>query len=79
MRKMHDDKLGATSRDGSHPNEEASLCIYFAKGSCNMGNNCAFSHSLEAKRPICKFFLSLQVLCTVTLISFSIFKSLFFG
>lgn len=25
-----------------------------------MGHNCAFSHSLQAKRPICKFFLSLQ-------------------
>ncbi|XAR61337.1 RNA helicase [Bertholletia excelsa] len=39
---------------------EASLCKFFVKGLCNRGNQCAFSHSLQAKRPTCKFFLSLQ-------------------
>ncbi|KAL8253685.1 hypothetical protein R6Q59_031906 [Mikania micrantha] len=39
---------------------EASLCRYFVNGTCNKGSQCSFSHSLEAKRPVCKFFLSLQ-------------------
>ncbi|XP_065861357.1 DExH-box ATP-dependent RNA helicase DExH8 [Euphorbia lathyris] len=41
-------------------NEEATLCVYFNKGSCNKGTQCSFSHSLQAKRPICRFFSSLQ-------------------
>ncbi|KAI3693525.1 hypothetical protein L1987_76469 [Smallanthus sonchifolius] len=39
---------------------EASLCRFFVNGTCNKGSQCSFSHSLEAKRPVCKFFLSLQ-------------------
>ncbi|XP_057424207.1 DExH-box ATP-dependent RNA helicase DExH8 [Lotus japonicus] len=44
--------------DNFHVNEET--CVYFIRGSCNRGNYCPFSHSLQAKRPQCKFFLSLQ-------------------
>ncbi|GFP85590.1 zinc finger CCCH domain-containing protein 31 [Phtheirospermum japonicum] len=38
----------------------AALCRYFVNGMCNRGSQCSFSHSLEAKRPSCKFFFSLQ-------------------
>ncbi|KAJ0589881.1 putative RNA helicase transcription factor C3H family [Helianthus annuus] len=44
----------------SYNGVEASLCRFFIKGTCNKGTQCLFSHSLEAKRPVCKFFLSLQ-------------------
>lgn len=44
----------------SHGNEEASLCVYFMKGSCNRGSQCLFSHSAQAKRDPCKFFFTLQ-------------------
>ncbi|ONK62931.1 uncharacterized protein A4U43_C07F9610 [Asparagus officinalis] len=36
------------------------LCRYFINGSCTRGNQCFFSHSLQAKRPMCKFFLTLK-------------------
>ncbi|KAJ0979801.1 hypothetical protein J5N97_015275 [Dioscorea zingiberensis] len=39
---------------------DATLCRFFITGSCNKGNQCSFSHSLEAKRPTCKFFHTLQ-------------------
>ncbi|KAJ4968840.1 hypothetical protein NE237_015541 [Protea cynaroides] len=45
---------------GSSAINEASLCRFFINGSCNKGNHCSFSHSLQAKRPICKFFFSFQ-------------------
>ncbi|KAI7751903.1 hypothetical protein M8C21_002630 [Ambrosia artemisiifolia] len=45
----------------SYNGQEASLCRYFASGTCNKGSECLFSHSLEAKKPVCKFFLSLQL------------------
>ncbi|XP_015892017.2 DExH-box ATP-dependent RNA helicase DExH8 [Ziziphus jujuba] len=41
-------------------NHEAPLCVYFLNGSCNRGSECVFSHSLQSKRPTCKYFLSLQ-------------------
>nr|XP_043621853.1 DExH-box ATP-dependent RNA helicase DExH8 [Erigeron canadensis] len=44
----------------SYSSVEASICRFFVSGTCNKGNQCLFSHSLEAKRPVCKFFLSLQ-------------------
>lgn len=44
----------------SHVNGGAPLCVYFANGFCNRGNLCRFSHSLEATKPTCKFFFSLQ-------------------
>ncbi|XP_022155283.1 DExH-box ATP-dependent RNA helicase DExH8 isoform X2 [Momordica charantia] len=37
-----------------------SLCVFFVNGSCNRGNQCVFSHSLQAQRATCKFFFSLQ-------------------
>ncbi|KAJ4828991.1 hypothetical protein Tsubulata_031721 [Turnera subulata] len=46
--------------DGGHVNGEASVCVYFVKGFCNRGSQCLYSHSLQAKRPSCKFFFSLQ-------------------
>ncbi|XP_059298045.1 DExH-box ATP-dependent RNA helicase DExH8 isoform X1 [Lycium ferocissimum] len=39
---------------------EASLCSFFVRGLCNRGPHCSFSHSLQAERPTCKFFFSLQ-------------------
>ncbi|GMY16920.1 DExH-box ATP-dependent RNA helicase DExH8 [Fagus crenata] len=44
--------------NGSHVNGEAPLCVFFINGSCNRGSQCLFSHSLQAKRPTCKFFFS---------------------
>ncbi|XP_059625675.1 DExH-box ATP-dependent RNA helicase DExH8 isoform X2 [Cornus florida] len=46
--------------DGPHVTGEASLCRYFISGLCNRGNQCLFSHSIQAKRPACKFFFSFQ-------------------
>lgn len=46
--------------NGSQTPGEAPLCVYFINGSCNRGSGCPFSHSLQAKRPACKFFFSLQ-------------------
>ncbi|XP_043710636.1 DExH-box ATP-dependent RNA helicase DExH8 [Telopea speciosissima] len=45
---------------GSSVISQASLCKFFINGSCNKGSQCSFSHSLQAKRPTCKFFLSFQ-------------------
>lgn len=42
------------------PHAEAALCRFFLNGLCSRGSQCSFSHSLQAKRPVCKFFLSLQ-------------------
>lgn len=47
---------------GSHFDGEISMCRFFVQGFCNRGNDCLFSHSLQARRPVCKFFASLQVL-----------------
>ncbi|KAA8549161.1 hypothetical protein F0562_000845 [Nyssa sinensis] len=46
--------------DGPRVTGEASLCRFFASGSCNRGDQCSFSHSLQATRPVCKFFFSFQ-------------------
>ncbi|XP_031497859.1 DExH-box ATP-dependent RNA helicase DExH8 isoform X2 [Nymphaea colorata] len=35
-------------------------CKFFINGGCNRGSLCPFSHSHEAMRPLCKFFLSLE-------------------
>ena len=51
--------------NGSHVPWEAPLCTFFVKGLCSRGNQCSFSHSLQAKRPVCKFFFSLQVFLPV--------------
>ncbi|RZC94123.1 hypothetical protein C5167_016818 [Papaver somniferum] len=44
----------------SHDMGERPLCRYFVNGLCNRGSECPFSHSLQAPKPICKFFFSLQ-------------------
>ncbi|KAF6155581.1 hypothetical protein GIB67_004575 [Kingdonia uniflora] len=44
----------------SHAANEVSLCRFFMKGTCNKGSDCYFSHSLQAKRPVCNFFNSPQ-------------------
>ncbi|WRX10709.1 Helicase [Theobroma cacao] len=44
----------------SHVNGGTPLCVYFVNGHCNRGSLCGFSHSLQAKKPACKFFFSLQ-------------------
>ncbi|KAJ7977567.1 putative ATP-dependent RNA helicase [Quillaja saponaria] len=46
--------------DNTHVNGQASVCVFFMKGFCNRGSQCLFSHSVQAKRPQCKFFFSLQ-------------------
>lgn len=43
------------------PALENEMCVFFLNGSCNRGDTCHFSHSSRAPRPICKFFLTLQV------------------
>ncbi|KAG6703938.1 hypothetical protein I3842_07G111000 [Carya illinoinensis] len=58
-----EDKCGNQQRNvdvGSHVNVEAPICVFFINGSCNKGSRCLFSHSREARRPICKFFFTLQ-------------------
>lgn len=54
----HDQKYA--NGGGDHNPWEPALCKFFMKGLCSRGNECAFSHSLQAKAPTCKFFLSLQ-------------------
>ncbi|XP_022899417.1 DExH-box ATP-dependent RNA helicase DExH8 [Olea europaea var. sylvestris] len=46
--------------DRRHVAGGASMCKFFINGLCNRGSQCLFSHSLQAKRPVCKFFFSLQ-------------------
>ncbi|KAH1073980.1 hypothetical protein J1N35_026308 [Gossypium stocksii] len=55
----------------SHMNGGAPLCVYFVNGCCNRGSLCRFSHSLQAKKPACKFFFSLQGCRNGDLCSFS--------
>ncbi|PIA44388.1 hypothetical protein AQUCO_01700172v1 [Aquilegia coerulea] len=45
---------------GFHVTNGVSLCRFFINGTCNKGSECYFSHSLQAKRPVCKFFFSYQ-------------------
>ncbi|XP_071921506.1 DExH-box ATP-dependent RNA helicase DExH8-like [Coffea arabica] len=54
-----DHKETADSHD-CHTVMEASVCKFFINGLCNKGSQCLYSHSLQAKRPLCKFFFSLQ-------------------
>ncbi|KAL0459689.1 UNVERIFIED_CONTAM: DExH-box ATP-dependent RNA helicase DExH8 [Sesamum latifolium] len=50
------------SVNGHHTAGGSPLCRYFVNGLCNRGSQCFFSHSLQAKRPVCKFFFSLQAI-----------------
>ncbi|KAL8530954.1 hypothetical protein ACS0TY_007830 [Phlomoides rotata] len=49
-----------TYNNGHYTTGGAPLCRYFVNGSCNKGSQCAFSHSLQSKAPVCNFFFSLQ-------------------
>ncbi|GMH20442.1 hypothetical protein Nepgr_022283 [Nepenthes gracilis] len=60
MQESINSKNGYVDEEGSVVNEEALLCKFFLKGLCKRSTNCLFSHSLQAKRPVCKFFTSLQ-------------------
>lgn len=40
---------------------EVALCKLFVNEPCNKGSQCSFLHPLQAKRCLCKFFLSVQV------------------
>ncbi|XP_076888614.1 DExH-box ATP-dependent RNA helicase DExH8-like [Bidens hawaiensis] len=57
-----DDSIGKQQIQNSfsYNGPEASICKFFINGTCNKGGLCLYSHSFEAKRPVCKFFLSLQ-------------------
>ncbi|KAK3020840.1 hypothetical protein RJ639_045522, partial [Escallonia herrerae] len=59
------------NNDNCHGSGEASLCTFFAMGMCNRGNECFFSHSLQAKRPACRFFFSFKGCRNGELCSFS--------
>ncbi|XP_019188715.1 PREDICTED: DExH-box ATP-dependent RNA helicase DExH8 [Ipomoea nil] len=59
MRMQSSENISGDHHDG-HITGEASLCKFFIKGRCNRGSQCLYSHSLEAKKPVCKFFFSLQ-------------------
>ncbi|KAL3531465.1 hypothetical protein ACH5RR_010787 [Cinchona calisaya] len=65
MRVMHsedvsgDHNKAAVDRD-CHAVMETSVCKFFINGLCNRGSECLYSHSLQAKRPLCKFVFSLQ-------------------
>ncbi|XP_038905398.1 DExH-box ATP-dependent RNA helicase DExH8 isoform X2 [Benincasa hispida] len=50
----------SSMNDGFNVHNGTSLCVYFLNGSCNRGDQCLFSHSLQSKRATCKFFFSLQ-------------------
>ncbi|KAL4572119.1 hypothetical protein LXL04_018888 [Taraxacum kok-saghyz] len=44
----------------SYSGLEVAQCRFFLNGTCNKGDQCLYAHSLDAKKPVCKFFLSLQ-------------------
>ncbi|KAI6674613.1 hypothetical protein NL676_002519 [Syzygium grande] len=54
------DQPQSSSESRFSVNKCGKLCRHFLKGSCNRGSNCSFSHSFQAKRPMCRFFSSLQ-------------------
>ncbi|GMH21879.1 hypothetical protein Nepgr_023722 [Nepenthes gracilis] len=60
MQESINSRNGYVYEEGSGVNEEALLCKFFLKSLCTRSTNCLFSHSLQAKRPACKFFTSLQ-------------------
>lgn len=61
MGEMSSDELNLEKYDAPPEFQEAALCRYFLSGNCNRGEQCIFSHSLQAKKATCKFFFSLQV------------------
>ncbi|KAL3827824.1 hypothetical protein ACJIZ3_016626 [Penstemon smallii] len=51
---------GYSYDNGHHVAGGAPLCRFFINGLCNKGSQCYFSHSLQSKKPVCKFVFSLQ-------------------
>ena len=66
-RRYLEDESGSQQIANTYDATEPSVCVYFLNGTCNKGSECVYSHSLDARKPVCKFFLSLQV-CTILLI-----------
>lgn len=60
MEEISRDQLNLEQYDASPEFQDAALCRYFLSGKCNRGEQCIFSHSLQAKKATCKFFFSLQ-------------------
>ncbi|KAK9756945.1 hypothetical protein RND81_01G131800 [Saponaria officinalis] len=58
IRVLHAESVIADTNQ--HANGEVSTCVYYVKGYCRRGNDCLFSHSTEAKKPVCKYFASFQ-------------------
>ena len=38
------------------PTQVVTACIHFLKGNCSFGARCRYLHSLDAPRPLCRFF-----------------------
>uniref|UniRef100_A0A1J3G4S1 RNA helicase n=1 Tax=Noccaea caerulescens TaxID=107243 RepID=A0A1J3G4S1_NOCCA len=55
-----DDGYGAIEPKDYAEDGEVPVCVYFINGSCNRGDYCTFSHTLQSTRPPCRFFASLQ-------------------
>ncbi|CAN8314498.1 unnamed protein product [Cochlearia groenlandica] len=55
-----DNGYGAIEPDDYAVEREVPICVYFLNGSCNRGDQCMFSHTLQSARPACKFFASSQ-------------------
>ncbi|KAL8100970.1 hypothetical protein AgCh_033010 [Apium graveolens] len=60
LEEMSSNQLNLEKYDSPPEFQEAALCRYFLSGNCNRGEQCIFSHSLQAKKATCKFFFSLQ-------------------
>lgn len=63
MKTQHaENKISYKGRLGSNvkPTLGTQACVFFANGSCNLGDVCRFSHSSLAPKPVCKFYLTLQ-------------------
>ncbi|WOG83786.1 hypothetical protein DCAR_0102964 [Daucus carota subsp. sativus] len=60
VKEISSDQLNLNKYDSALESGEAYLCRYFLSGNCNRGDQCIFSHSLQAKKAACKFFFSLQ-------------------
>ncbi|XP_056170365.1 DExH-box ATP-dependent RNA helicase DExH8-like isoform X3 [Syzygium oleosum] len=54
------DQPKSSSQSRFSVNKGGKLCRHFLKGSCSRGSNCSFSQSFQAKKPMCKFFVTLQ-------------------
>lgn len=49
-----------TISDNVSKSIETTMCKFFLNGGCNRGDKCYFSHSVQARKPLCKFFLTFQ-------------------